>query len=282
MADIDAKQMRALLQAISTDPQLQQSKDSILLAEDQYPEALDAIFIKLTKPTTLQNTINLLRWHRKSGVSYDTELKATTIASQEYIRKAYQLSPTADNPWDTYTFRRWKYAVTNLCLSAVQDALKLGDNAKGLQHLFAPDRSDPTIGSKVSAKSNVQGMLLYHPILLESPWQAPDDLDKQIDDLMLTNEPSLVARSMNTSGVSNFDKDNALKQIDILVTSIKQTLSRVYKMTSHSFHVLIRELIPRARYDQSNLFTHIKGARTVHMLELRAHHANTRGRNAQR
>ncbi len=61
MADIDAKQMRALLQAISTDPQLQQSKDSILLAKDQYPEALDAIFIKLTKPTTLQNTINLLR-----------------------------------------------------------------------------------------------------------------------------------------------------------------------------------------------------------------------------
>jgi hypothetical protein len=46
MADINAKQMRALLQSISTDPQLQQSKDSILLAEDQYPEALDAIFIK--------------------------------------------------------------------------------------------------------------------------------------------------------------------------------------------------------------------------------------------
>jgi hypothetical protein len=95
MADIDAKQMRALLQAISADPQLQQSKDS---AEDQYPEALDAIFIKLSKPTTLQNTINLLRWNRKPGVSFDAELKATTIASQEYIRKAYQLSPTADNP----------------------------------------------------------------------------------------------------------------------------------------------------------------------------------------
>ncbi len=87
---------------------------------------------------------------------------------------------------------------------------------------------------------------------------------------------------MKTSGISNFDKDNAIKQIEVLVTSIKQTLLRVYKMTSRSFHVLIQELIPRARYDQSNLFTHIKGARTEHMLELRAHHANTRGRNAQR
>jgi hypothetical protein len=239
MVDIDAKQMRALLQSISTDPQLQQSKDSILLAEDQYPEALDAIFTKLTNPTTLQNTINLLRWHRKSGGSYDTELRATTVAiSQECIRKAYQLTPTVDNPWDTYTFRRWKYAITNLCLSAVQDALKQGDNAKGLQHLFAPDRADLAGNSKASTKSNVQGMLLYHPILLESPWQASDDLDKQIWELMFTNEePSLVTRTMNTSGVTSFNKDNALKQIDVLTASVKQTLSRVYKMTSHSFHI---------------------------------------------
>ncbi len=78
----------------------------------------------------------------------------------------------------------------------MQDALKLGDNAKGLQHLFAPDRADQANGPKPSTKSKIQGMLLYHPILLESPWQAPDDLDKHMDDLMLTNEPHLVARSM--------------------------------------------------------------------------------------
>ncbi len=45
---LNAKQMRQLLQSISTDPQLKQSKDSILLAEDQYPESLDAIFTRLT------------------------------------------------------------------------------------------------------------------------------------------------------------------------------------------------------------------------------------------
>ena len=42
---LNAKQMRQLLQSISTDPQLKQSKDSILLAEDQYPESLDAIYL---------------------------------------------------------------------------------------------------------------------------------------------------------------------------------------------------------------------------------------------
>ena len=69
---LNAKQMRQLLQSISTDPQLKQSKDSILLAEDQYPESLDAIFTRLTNPTTLQNTISLLKWNRKSGgTNYD-------------------------------------------------------------------------------------------------------------------------------------------------------------------------------------------------------------------
>ena len=47
-SELNAKQMRALLQSIHSDPQLKQSKDSILLAEDQYPEALDTIITRLT------------------------------------------------------------------------------------------------------------------------------------------------------------------------------------------------------------------------------------------
>ena len=49
--------MRALLLSISADPQMKQSKDTILLAEDKYPENLDALFNKLTLPTSLQNTM---------------------------------------------------------------------------------------------------------------------------------------------------------------------------------------------------------------------------------
>ncbi len=39
--------------------------------------------------------------------------------------------------------------------------------------------------------------------------------------------------------------------------------------------MLLRESIPkaRARFDQSSLFTHIKGACTDHILNLRAHHS---------
>ncbi len=71
---------------------------------------------------------------------------------------------------------------------------------------------------------------------------------------------------MKEDGHTAYDKDNALKQLEVLSTSIKSTLTRIYTLTSHSFHVLLRDLIPRGRQDQSNLFTHIKGARTDHIL----------------
>jgi hypothetical protein len=79
-----------------------------------------------------------------------------------------------------------------------------------MQHLFAPDRSAQEKGAHHSSKNNVQGMLLYHPLLLLSPWQAPDDLDDQIEELLKANEPALVARSMSTSLTTSFDKDNAI------------------------------------------------------------------------
>jgi hypothetical protein len=80
---LNAKQMRQILQSISTDPQLKQSKDTILLAEDQYPDSLDAVFTRLTTPTTLQNTINLLKWSRIKG-NYDQESRLHTLHLSVY------------------------------------------------------------------------------------------------------------------------------------------------------------------------------------------------------
>jgi hypothetical protein len=277
-AALTAKQMRQLLQNISADPQLKQSQDLILLAEDRCPDALEAIFTRLTTPTTMQNTMYLLQWNRKTeSAAFDAELKASTIVNQDYLRNAYQLVPTCDNPWDTNTFRRWKYFVTNLCLSAVQDALKSSNNSKNLQYLFAPDQTENAAGAARKSKSNVQGLLLYHPtILLSSPWQAPDNIDDQIKALLATNEPVILARSLKEDGHTTYDKDNALKQMDALMAFIKSTLSRIYTLTSHSFHVLLQDLIPRAQQDKNHLFTHIKGARTDHIINLRTHHAGKR------
>ncbi len=191
-----AKQMRLRLQSISADPQMKQSQDSILLAEDQYPENLDTMFNKLSVPITLQNTITLLQWQGHACDSaYDSALKNTGIVNQDYLRKTYQLIPTSDNPWDMNTFRRWKYFVTNLCLSAIQDAMKSTDYGKSMKYLFQPDTKEETKNEQHNTRSNVQGLLLYHPVLLDSPWDAPDDLDDQIAKLLLTTEPILMARA---------------------------------------------------------------------------------------
>ena len=272
-----AKQMRSLLESISADPQLKQSKDSILLAENQYPEHLDSIFNKLTVPTTLQNTMNLLQWNRHSCDStYDAALKSTSITNQEYLRKTYQLIPTADNPWDLNTFRQWRYFVTNLCLSAVQEAMKAGDYGKSMKYLFQPDHESKTTNELHNTKSNVQGLLLYHPILLNSPWQAPEDLGIQIGQLLYTTEPLLMARATKEDDFDARDRENAQKQLEVLHQSIRSILERIYTITSHSFHVLLRDLIQHARQDNSYLFTHIKGARTDHIIALRAHHSKKR------
>ena len=74
----------------------------------------------------------------------------------------------------------------------------------------------------------------------------------------------------------NRDKENAAKHIAVLHLSIKNILERVYKIISHSFHVLLKDLIPHARQDNSSLFTHIKGARTDHIVALRNHHSKKR------
>ena len=279
-----AKQMRLLLQSISSDPQMKQSTDSILLAEDQYPDSLDTMFNKLSVPTTLQNTMTLLQWNRNSCDStYDSVLKSTSITNQDYLRKTYQLVPTSDNPWDMNTFRRWKYFVTNLCLSAVQDVMKSTDYGKSMKYLFQPDTKDETKNEQHNSKSNVQGLLLYHPVLLDSPWEAPDDLDEQIQKLLMTTEPILMARAEKEADEDNprdnRDKDNAEKQLAVLHLSIKNILERVYRITSHSFHVLLMDLIPHARQDNSSLFTHIKGARTDHIVALRDHHGKKRDKN---
>jgi hypothetical protein len=64
-----------------------------------------------------------------------------------------------------------------------------------MKYLFQPDTKEETKKEQHNTKSNVQGLLLYHPVLLDSPWEAPDDLDEQIARLLLTTEPILMARA---------------------------------------------------------------------------------------
>jgi hypothetical protein len=86
-----------------------------------------------------------------------------------------------------------------------------------------------------------------------------------------------MARAEKEDGEAR-DRDHARQQMAVSHLSIRNILERIYKLTltSNCFHVLLRHLIPHAQHDLSNLFTHIKGARTDHIIALRAHHAKKR------
>jgi hypothetical protein len=115
------KQALGLIKGISLSPALQKSKDSILLAEDQYSNHLDSIFGKTDKANDLSRTISLLKWNRKTERgSLEKVVYDKMVAAQDGLRSTMQLAPTTDNPWGKHVYRDWKHRVTNICLTAAQ------------------------------------------------------------------------------------------------------------------------------------------------------------------
>jgi hypothetical protein len=105
--------------------------------------------------------------------------------------------------------------------------MKATDYGKSMKYLFRADTTEETKKEQHNTKNNVQGLLLYHPILLNSPWQAPEDLNGQIGQLLSTTEPILMARAEKEDTESAHDTDHARKQMAVLPASIKSILERI-------------------------------------------------------
>ena len=67
---IDNKQLTDLIKRVSTDQKLQLTEDTSLLSEERYPLELSPLFESLTKPTSLQDAMNLLQWDRSKAGGY--------------------------------------------------------------------------------------------------------------------------------------------------------------------------------------------------------------------
>jgi hypothetical protein len=162
-------------------------------------------------------------------------------------------------------------------------ALQAVDTSPGMHYLFAPSStSDNTV--RRGEKRNVEGQLLYHTILLKSPWKLSANYRDDILDLMSEKDPYLFTRSQpdpNYPYIPNpgndwgedyvsTDRQKALQTIQTTKASIVVLLKRIHRFTSHTFHVLIRELIPGAKADKSNLFTMIKEHRNQYMIRARS------------
>jgi hypothetical protein len=201
----------------------------------------------------------------------DSSVYDRMSAAQENIRKTLQLTPTTDNPWKRHVFKDWRHRVTNICLQAVQRALESSDRSSA-NLLFTPQ--DPTAASgvhssvasrKSHSKSNIEGLLLYYPLIVHHPWEPPKDLDRLIDDLIAERKTYIVQRAYNPWDQN--DANKARSQIEELKNSLKPLLTRIYTYTSNAFHVLLKHLIPRA--EKNYMFTRIKGARMEHILRRR-------------
>ncbi len=69
---MNSNQFGDLLKRIGNDHKLQRTEDTSLLSEERYPMELSPLFDSLTKPTSLQDAVNLLRWDRtKAGTHVD-------------------------------------------------------------------------------------------------------------------------------------------------------------------------------------------------------------------
>ncbi len=127
-----------LLKGISLSASLQKSTDSILLAEDQYPENLDPIFGKTEATSDLHRTIEILKWNRKSDKGLlDAGVYERMVTAQDNVRATLNLTPTTDNPWEKHVFKDWVHRITNICLQAVQKALE-GSDKYNANLIFSP------------------------------------------------------------------------------------------------------------------------------------------------
>ncbi len=118
---IDSKQLTDLVKRVSTDQKLQLTEDTRLLSEERYPLELSPLFDSLTKPTSLQDAMNLPQWDRtKAGGYLDKGAYEQAKVQQNNLRKALQLNPDTDSPWEKVQYQDWRDKITVIVLSAVQ------------------------------------------------------------------------------------------------------------------------------------------------------------------
>jgi hypothetical protein len=101
-----------------------------------------------------------------------------------------------DNPWVKIKFNFWKDRVTNICLGAAQAAFQSHEDNTNLKFLFSASDKSNTVVHRADQR-NVQGLILFHPILLQAPWDASSLLDADIAKLLQEKVPLIVAGALS-------------------------------------------------------------------------------------
>ena len=130
--------------------------------------------------------------------------------------KLFQFTATTSSPWDEVQFNFWKHKVTNMVLSSIRLALSEDSKSDVNKLLFATgEHNNVTVSS--GDKRNISGLLICHPILLDSPFVEPAGIDQLLDDLLLERHPYTVAQASDGSG--SYESDKAHVKIATLKAS---------------------------------------------------------------
>ena len=235
---MDSKQAQRLLKSLESDPRLQAPDDATILSDEQYPVAFDAAILRLKDPISVISAVTILGWNRDiKDQRLSTHDRDRLIKQQDTVRSTLLLTPTSDNPMDEISFQHWKHRITNICLDAAQVALQTVDDNTSLKYLFQPSATSTSTVRRADTR-NIQGLVLYHPIILDSPWSSPPNIDNKIVELIRERDPLLLARAYpDLSQVWDAHEHDrlyeasivAMRTITTLQESIKVLLQRIYK-----------------------------------------------------
>jgi hypothetical protein len=121
-------------------------------------------------------------------------------------------------------------------LGAAQAAFQSHEETSTLKFLFAAsDKSNTTVHR--ADQRNVQSLMMFHPVLLQSPWETSSTIDLDIIKLLEEKAPLIMARAMPGTGIPTQHevqlqltaKQTVCRHHDIIFKVVTCKDSEVYK-----------------------------------------------------
>ena len=170
--NLSGKDAAKLLEGLTKDHQLRSEDDPSILAEEQFPTDHHAMLHGKTIGSSTDNIITILRWEKQQTPHLSEEQKVMLTEQKNKTAKLFQFTATTSSPWDEVQFNFWKHKVTNMVLSSIRLALSDDVKTDVNKLLFSTgDHNNVTVSS--GDKRNISGLLICHPILLNSPFVEP-------------------------------------------------------------------------------------------------------------
>jgi hypothetical protein len=263
---LSGKDATKLLEGLSKDPQLRADDDPSIMPEEQFPSEHHALLQGKTAGSSSDNIITILQCQKQHTPHLLEEQKGMLEAQENKTAKLFQFTATNTNPWDEVQFTFWKHKVTNMVLSSIKLALKEDTSTDVNKLLFSTgDHNNVTVTS--GDKRNLSGLLICHPLLLNSPFEESPQMDDLLDDLLAERHPYTVSQSMGNYG--EYEADKAYIKLTTLKKAAILALRNIYKVASHTFHVYLWDLMQGARVNESQVFTRVNENHNQYLVQAR-------------